>query len=394
MARVTRGSTETTETNKGSKRKDDVTLLDHALHCLEMYQTTGQHLAFFEEQQTWWRYSNGVYHRIIEQTMVREIDTILQRNAHTNVASSKIKEVILKLGHMDKVVRSKMDLTNRQLNVKNGILNLETLELMPHDPSFFSAVQCTASWETTAKAPQFMAFLNSVVPNQHDQMVIQEFFGYALTGDMELQKALVLIGKGGTGKGTLISVLQALLGGDSSSALWAGIDLEEFKDNTPGIERLLNKRALNISEIPSVINWLTFKRLTGQDTLTVNPKFRPTFDVRLNCKIVISSNVLPRLGEDATNDSLTRRFIPIEFNQQPETPDTTLRQRITTERELSGILAWCVEGLHRLYEQKNFTEPSGTLKNQMLEQSNRVITWLLEGQVYNSGSTRGQELYN
>jgi putative DNA primase/helicase len=116
--------------------------------------------------------------------------------------------------------------------------------------------------------------------------------------------------------------------------------------------------------------------------------------VRLSCKIIISSNVLPRLGEDATNDSLTRRFIPIEFNQQPATPDTTLRQRITTERELSGILAWCVEGLHRLYEQKNFSEPSGTLKGQMLEQSNRIITWLLEDGVYNSGSTRGQELYN
>jgi putative DNA primase/helicase len=384
---------EATGGKTGGKPRE-LTLLDYAALCHEIYSTTGQALIYLEPQQTWWKYGNGVYSRVLEQTMLREIDGILQRNDHTNMSSSKLKEVLLKLGHMDNVVRSVMDLGNRQLNVKNGILNLETLELTPHSPDFFSAVQCPAIWDETATAPQFMAFLKEVLPRECDREAIQEFFGYALTADMDLQKALVLIGKGGTGKGTIVSVLQALLGGDSSSALWAGIDLEEFKDNTPGIERLLNKRALLISEISSVINWLTFKRLTGQDTLTVNPKFRPTFDVRLTCKIIISSNVLPRLGEDSTNDSLTRRFIPIEFNQQPEVPDTTLRHRITTERELSGILAWCVAGLHRLYGQKGFTEPAGALKSQMLEQSNRIITWLQEDQIFNNGATPAQELYN
>ena len=205
--------------------------------------------------------------------------------------------------------------------------------------------------------------------------------------------ALALIGKGGTGKGTVTSVLQALLGGGNACALWASVDLDELKDNTPGIERLIDKRAVFVPEIQSHINWTTFKRLTGEDALTVNPKFRPTFDVRLDCKVIISSNVLPRLGEDVNNDSLTRRLIAVEFNVQPSTPDLHLRSRLTTESELSGVLTWLVTGVRRLWQTQVFATPTGDLKRRIVEESNRIITWLEEN-CENNGRTPSRELYS
>ena len=61
----------------------------------------------------------------------------------------------------------------------------------------------------------------------------------------------------------------------------------------------------------------------GQDIIKVNPKFRDAYTVRLDTKLLILSNVLPRLGEDAGNDSITRRLLLIPFDVKSTNPNRT-----------------------------------------------------------------------
>jgi putative DNA primase/helicase len=100
----------------------------------------------------------------------------------------------------------------------------------------------------------------------------------------------------------------------------------------------------------------------------------------LDLKLIILSNVMPFLGDDTSNSSLMRRFLPIAFNVKPAHPDPTLEARLTHPDELPGVLNWMLEGL-RLLEERGMRFPSSdgnALAREIVEESNRVISFLRE----------------
>jgi P4 family phage/plasmid primase-like protien len=380
---ITRSSRNAAGTNNDNPppaggKKEPPTLVELRDLYLDQLELTGQYLIFHEVWGSWWRYKNGVYVQAPEASVLRDLDTTLQAAGHKNLSRNKLKDVLQKVQHADGIARPGVDLGPRHLNCANGILDLDTLNLQPHTPAFFSTVQTRATWQPDAQAPEFAKFLNYTLPRETDRWVLGQFFGYALTGDTDLQAALVMIGEGGTGKGTAIHVLSELLGGEADSSLVTSMALEDLRDGSPQVEALVGKRLLIASETSKQVDWLAFKRVTGEDRIMVNPKYRPAYSTRLVCKIIIQSNVIPHLGEDATNSSLMRRFIPLEFNQKPRQLTPHLRDKLTTPTELSGVLAWAVTCLHNLRQTGQFLQPGGTLARQMVENSNRVITFLDE----------------
>ena len=379
-----------------SRDEKDTTLLELAATFLDHCATsdTPMQFAHYEPWGEWFKYEHGVYIRLPERGMVRLIDTVLQEHGFVNLSGRKLKDVLLKISHMADVARSRLDQGAWELNVQNGILDLKTLELRDHSPEYFSVVQSPVRWDDQAACPAWGAFLRGAVPDEAMRRILQRYAGYCLTGDMSAQKALFLIGEGGTGKGTFMHVIEQLLGGESPYSLAGSAPLEAIKDSSPQVEVLVGKRLCVISEINKHVNWEAFKRITGQDALQVNPKFRDTYNVRLETKLVILSNVLPHLGEDAGNTALTRRIMPVAFNVKAETPDPDLRSRLTSAAELAGVLVWAVKGLRELVaERMQFGDAGDTgLSRDIVEQSNRVITFL-EERCANRGETQSAELY-
>lgn len=379
-----------------ARNDKDVTLVELASLFLDHCATsdTPMQFAHHEAWGEWFQYTHGVYVRVPERSMVRIIDTVLQEHGYTNLSGRKLRDVLLKISHTPDVARQRVDQTAWELNVQNGILDLRTLELRDHSPEFFSIVQSPVRWDPSATCPAWGSFLRGAVPDDEMRGILQRYAGYCLTGDMSAQKALFLIGEGGTGKGTFMHVLEQLLGGDSAYSLAGSAPLEAIKDGSPQVEVLVGKRLCVISEISRHVNWEAFKRITGQDALQVNPKFRDAYNVRLETKLVILSNVLPHLGEDASNTALTRRFMPVSFNVKAEAPDPDLRQRLTTPAELAGVLVWAVKGLRELVaDHMQFGQAGDAgLARDIVEQSNRVITFL-EERCANRGEVKSSELY-
>lgn len=356
----------------------------------------GHHYAHYEPWDTWFEYRHGVYVGLPEKGMLRLVDTVLQERGFANLSGRKLKDILQKVGHHESVHRARVDQGPWELNVRNGVLDLRTLELRGHSHEYFSIVQSPVAWDAGASCPQWGAFLTGAVPDPAMRALLRQYAGYALTGDMSAQKALFLIGEGGTGKGTFVHVLDALLGGDAPHSLVGSAPLEAIKDGSPQVEVLVGKRLCVISEISRTVNWEAFKRITGQDAIQVNPKFRDAYNVRLETKLVILSNVIPRLGDDSANTSLTRRFLPVAFDQKSETPDPDLREKLTAPDELAGILVWAVRGLAELREVGMRFPSSGdeALQRRIAEESNRIITFLEERAVaHPTGQISSGDLY-
>ncbi|MHA0041533.1 DNA primase family protein [Deinococcus sp. PEB2-63] len=341
---------------------------------LTSFTERGMIFRYHQIWRSWWHYEGGVYSEVPDEVMAQTVDLTLQAFGHT-LKNAQVSEVLVKIGRDAGIGSRDVDQSPWELNTKTGILNLEDGELYEHTPEYFSIIQSAARYEPGSVAHDWLAFLRQAVPSETDRALLQQFAGLCLTGDTSPQRALILIGDGGTGKSTFTKVLTAVLGDLATSSA-----LENIKDGSFLIGTLVGKRMCTVSELQQGkgADWLPFKRITGEDNISVDVKNKTPFKTKLDIKLVILSNVMPKFGEDTSNASLMRRFLPVEFNVKPEVPDPTLEARLTHPDELPGVLNWMIEGLH-LLRRNHMRFPAAdrsALAREMVENNNKVIGFL------------------
>lgn len=330
---------------------------------------------YHQKRRSWYQYRSGVYLEVLDEVMLQTVDKAFQSLGFSNLRTAFLKEILDKVSREFEIGAADEDLKPTELNVQNGILDLSQMVLRPHNPAFFSTIQSAAKYDPDLVAYDWLEFLDEAIPSAKDRLVLQMYSGLCLTAITEPQKALFLIGEGGTGKGTFVSVLETVLGGLATSSA-----LENIKDGSFLVGNLVSKRMCIIDEIAKHIDWLPFKRVTGEASITVDVKNKTPYTERLTIKLIVLSNVLPLLGEDTTNTSLTRRILFVPFNVKPKVSDPGLKKRLTTPLELSGVLNWMIEGWKMLREQ-NLRFPdteSNAIQRQIKERSNHVITFVEE----------------
>src|SRR5262245_12668393 len=103
------------------------------------------------------------------------------------------------------------------------------------------------SFDIDLEAPpprEWLAFLNSLWPDDPASIaLLQEWAGYALTGDTSMQKALLAVGRPRSGKSTIAAILRALVGeGNAAGPTLAGL-AENF-----GLSALLGKQLAIVAD--------------------------------------------------------------------------------------------------------------------------------------------------
>lgn len=353
-------------------------LADYRDLVLSSFMERGLIYRYHQVWRNWWRYDGGVYVEVPDEVMAQVVDLTLQAYDYT-LKNAQVTEITVKIARDPGVGSREVDQGAWELNTKSGILNLETLELYPHTPEYYSIIQSAAQYDPARVAHDWLAFLREAVPDEADRELLQMFAGLCLTGDTSPQRALLLVGDGGTGKSTFVRVLQAVLGNLATSSA-----LENIKDGSFLVGTLVGKRLCVVSELQRNVDWLPFKRVTGEDTISIDVKNKTPYTAKLDIKLVILSNVMPFLGDDTSNSSLMRRFLPVPFNVKPAEPDPTLEARLTEPAELSGVLNWMLEGLAKL-QARGMRFPasdSAALAREIVEESNRVVTFLRDRCAY------------
>ncbi len=171
-----------------------------------------------------YHYANGIYNRNGEARIKEQIHQRLDGAESTNFCSEVIGKV-QRGTYID--LEAFTDHTEHKIVVENGILDLDTLQILGHTPEWLSLIKFPVNYKKETTCPRILKFLSEIA-RPEDIPVLQEWIGYNLwTSGYQAQKAMLLVGDGGNGKSTFIGILEALIGRQNRSA----VSLHELEDN-------------------------------------------------------------------------------------------------------------------------------------------------------------------
>lgn len=278
-------------------------------------------------------------------------------------ASSRNKEAMIKeCQHLHGIQASPDDFDSyvEYLNCQNGIINLRTGELLPHDSNFLMSKICYSEYDTEGEKPKmWLKFLEDVTNGDKElQRYIQKSVGYSLTGSNSEQCAYFLYGMGNNGKSTFLDTLSDVLGNYSANAQPETIMMRKYGDGgaLSDIARLKSARFVT-SEEPTEgvrLNEGLLKQLTGGSKITCRFLYADEFEYTPEFKIWIATNHKPVIR--GTDFGIWRRIklIPFEVNIPADKVDKHLKYKL--RKEFPQILRWAVDGC-RLWMQEGLEEP-------------------------------------
>jgi putative DNA primase/helicase len=259
----------------------------------------------------------------------------------------------------------------------NGIVNVKTGVCWPATSKFWSHGALDFDWNPEAEAPRWKEFLMEIFPL--DPMVapgednfdiesaefVEEFLGYCMTDDVDLQKAAMFIGLERCGKGTINRVARQLVG----LSAHVGLDINTWLRGEKALQVLLGKRVGTFADVVlkpgkqfgsnydpgglphESIGWLL--SLTGEDPVTIPRLYETAWQGILPIKLTLSANMPLNLNHRV----LPSRFINLHFpNSFLGKEDTLLGKKLAAE--LSGIAARAAAAYRKTRKRGGFIQPA------------------------------------
>jgi putative DNA primase/helicase len=98
--------------------------------------------------------------------------------------------------------------------VANGLLDITSRELYRHTPAYFNQTSVPFDYDLLAPDPkEWLAFVRGLWPAETEAIhVLSEWFGYVISGRLDLHKILLMVGPTRGGKGVIARTLTALIG--------------------------------------------------------------------------------------------------------------------------------------------------------------------------------------
>lgn len=307
----------------------------------------------------WRRYKNGVWNLLDRDIVCYEITTILE-NARTEGirTTAGLLSSVMELARVKVSVPATMwDANPDYLPCKNGVLHIPTKTLLPHTQDIYATTQLPYDFDPTATCPNFMLVLQPII-----SMVdfFQEFAGYSLTPEVKHETAIWLQGVPGSGKSTVLSGLQTMLG--TRAGL---LSLRDIEQSRFALAALPGKTLVVSTESPDSYIAASDKinAIISGELIRIEQKYRDAMEIVPRAKICWAMNDLPRIS--GANNGLYRRIKIVSFPTLPEDQkDPELKDKIALEG--AGILNWALTGLDRLLNRGKFDIPiavQGATKN-------------------------------
>ena len=217
------------------------------------------------------------------------------------------------------------------LNCTNGVVDLRTLELLPHAPELLMRHCTGVDYNEDAVAVDWTTALQAV-PDGDTQDYLRSFFGTGALGLASDDVTCVLVGQGANGKSTVIAAVAASLG--SYSRLLPVSMLGGGSDHASDGMQLLGTRLAYLEETgpDQRLDTVKLKRLVGTPMIRARALYRAAIEFRASHTLILATNHPPVVTD--TDEGTWRRLVLVPFKQSfaGAERDKGLRDRLVREQ--------------------------------------------------------------
>jgi putative DNA primase/helicase len=266
------------------------------------------------------------------------------------------------------------------LPMANGLLWIPRRILLPPQPGFLNGHALPYAYvPESARPSRWLALLDELWPDDlESQGLLQEVVGLFLTTDSSFQRLFLLVGPPRSGKGTIVRVIRGLVGENNVAAptlasLATPFGLQPLIDRPVAV---IGDARLSARTDPSVVVERLLS-ISGEDSITIDRKYKPAWTGNLTTRFLIVSNELPRLPDASA--AVIGRLVVLETRRSfYGREDRELIGKLLDER--SGILLWALEGLDRLLQRGHFIQPASSkqLIGELFDLSSPISAFLRE----------------
>lgn len=287
------------------------------------------------------------------------------------------------------VTTDQLDADIYLLNCKNGIVDLRSGQLLPHDRAKLCTKVTAVEVDFDRGCPQWNAFLNEACNGDMElKAYLQRLAGYSATGSTKEHVLAFAHGSGGNGKGTFLGAVGAILG---DYAMVASADVFLASNNQrhqTELAVMMGARLVHAQEIDPSRKWdeAKVKSLTGGDKISARFMRQDQFEFSPQFTLIIAGNTKPEITN--VDDAMRRRMHLIPFETKPVRKDVDLPDKL--KEEYPAILAWIVEGA-KLWLAEGLHAPAAVVQatQEYLEGEDALARWIEERCVAGDGYEMG-----
>ncbi len=314
-----------------------------------------------------WIYKNGIYIPQGKSYIQEYCREILGQNY-----TSQICNIVISKIETDTYIDSKQFFETNYIDeipVTNGVLNIRTRTISSFNPKKIFFNKLPLVYDSTAKCPDIIKFFKDVLKSEDDSKVIFEIFGYCLLKEYKYEKAFMLVGGGRNGKSKSLTLLKKFVGAENCCS----IPLTQINPQSTSVCEL-HSRLINLAgdlSSSDLRDTGTIKQVTGRDLINAKRKFLRDLIFVNYAKMVFACNELPKVYD--LSEGFWSRWVLLEFpyefvnekeydekNPKLKIRDEGIIDKISNEKEMSGLLNEALNGLDRLKENHDFSYTKGT----------------------------------
>ena len=229
-----------------------------------------------------------------------------------------------------------LDANPFDLNTPEGIIDLKTGQMRPHDPSCM-CTKMTMFSPSDGGEKMWDDFLDVTQNDKEFKNYLQYIAGQAVIGKIYHEGVVIAHGDGANGKSTLFNTIFDVLG-DYSGKIPAEALTTKVKNAKVDLAELLGKRFILASETEEGVRLSIgmLKQIASVDDIVAEKKYHDPFTFTPSHLTVLYTNYLPKVG---SNDKGTwRRLIVAPFNADIANPQKDFAEKLNVSRQ--AISRW------------------------------------------------------
>jgi P4 family phage/plasmid primase-like protien len=312
------------------------------------------------DEKTFYRYAEdtGLWESITPESIREAISTRIlevsresqQFSLEIQITQTKLKAVIGAL--MGIVEKRGVFLTKQRfIHVANGVIRLGDdgdVTFGGYSPEDYSRNRSPIAFNAEAECPRFLNELIYPAVEPDDADLLQRWAGLALFGYNLPQRFMILDGTANGGKGTLVRIIQSLVGLTNSYQLRTECLLERFETfRFRGKTLLIGPDVAGDFLMQRGASML--KSLVGGDPLSGEGKgLNGDFPMFGNFNVIMTCNSRLRVRLEGDTSAWRRRLLIVRY-QNPPPKNRILDFHVPLlNEEGSGILRWALAGFVKL----------------------------------------------